>query len=78
MKGEITMSYMDRIEKLLADSGEASVNLSRVLISAYEIANKNEDKVVVRMLLEALTKKKAFDQTMIQIINNLQRRESME
>lgn len=72
------MSYMDRIEKLLADSGEASVNLSRILISAYEIGNENNDETVVKMLYEALTKKKAFDQTMIQIIGYLQKRMDME
>ena len=72
------MSYMDRIEQLLADSGQASVNLSKVLISAYEIADKNEDENVVKMLLEALTKKKVFDQTMMQIINYLQKRLDME
>jgi ribosomal protein S4 len=69
---------MDRIEQLLADSGEASVNLSRVLISAYEIANENNDENVVKMLYEALTKKKAFDQTMIQTIKYLEKRMDLE
>ena len=72
------MSYMDRIEKLIADSGNVSVHLSRVLIEAYEIADKNEDENVSKMLYEALTKKKVFDNTMIQVINYLQKRESME
>ncbi len=72
------MSYMDRIEKLLAESGQASLNLGKTLISAYNISKENEDENIVKMLVEALGKKQEFDKTMLQIIKYLQKRESME
>ena len=72
------MSYMDRIEKLLADSGSASLTLGKILISAYNVAKENEDENIVKMLVEALGKKQEFDKTMLQIIKYLQKREDME
>ena len=72
------MSYMDRIEALLADSGEGSLTLGKILISAYDVAKENEDEILVKMLIEALGKKNKFDRTMLDTIQYLKKRKDME
>ena len=69
---------MDRIEALLADSGEASLTLGKILISAYDVAKENEDEILVKMLIEALGKKNKFDRTMLDTIQYLKKRKDME
>tara|TARA_R100000234_G_C5000315_1_gene180029 strand:- start:2322 stop:2540 length:219 start_codon:yes stop_codon:yes gene_type:complete len=72
------MSYMDRIEKLISDSGRASLTLGNVLIAAYNVAKENEDKMLAKMLIEVLGKKNDFDKTMIKLIEYLEKRKDME
>ena len=72
------MSYMNRIEALLADSGEGSLTLGKILISAYNVAKQNEDRTLVKMFIEALGKKNEFDKTMLEIIKFLEKRKDME
>tara|TARA_Y100000114_G_C11703762_1_gene299825 strand:+ start:355 stop:564 length:210 start_codon:yes stop_codon:yes gene_type:complete len=69
---------MDRIEKLISDSGRASLTLGNVLIAAYNVAKENEDKMLAKMLIEVLGKKNDFDKTMIKLIEYLEKRKDME
>lgn len=66
-----------RVGVLLNLAGRSSLEQSKYLAELLDLAREEEDDTLVEMIVEALDLKKQFDETMVKMINSLQRREEM-